>query len=227
EAALARCAVDPGSAPEVTETPRRLTTFFDFKGPQSYVALPTLLALKQDGISLDWRPFVSRPLNAPADEAPGEDRSTKHRRIRGEYHVNDLQRYAPHPLTDLHRETDCRFADMGLLWLQREQGAGRDVIDDYVARVFAHLWREGRGVDSAEAIAALLEAASEPAQAGEELADAWLVYARGEGPAQLESVREEARARSIAAAPTFVLGAEPFQGHAHLPLITARLKAGI
>ena len=223
EAALARCAVDPGSAPEVTETPRRLTTFFDFKSPHCYVALPALLGLAKEGIALDWRPFVSRPLNAPADEAPGEDRGTKHRRIRGEYHVNDLQRYAPHPLTDLHRETDCRFADMGLLWLQRELGADRDVIDGYVERVFAHLWREGGAIDSARAIEPLL-GATEGLGAGIE---AWRAYADGPGHAHLDEARGDAQSRSLAAAPTFLLGPEPFQGHAHLPLIRARLEAGI
>ena len=72
-------------------------------------------------------------------------------------------------------------------------------IDDYVHRVFEHLWREGGDVDSAEVIVPLLEAAGEPAWPGEEFADAWLVYAKGEGPRQLESVHEQARARSIAA----------------------------
>ena len=236
--ALARSAVEPGAAPEVSETPRRLTTFFDFKSPHCYVALPALLALKkEEGIALDWHPFVSRALKEPAPEAPGEDRSTKHRRIRGEYHVNDLQRYAPHPLSDVHRETDCQFADMGLLWLQRELGAGRDVIDDYVERVFVHLWRENGAIDSARAIEPLLlateglEADFERARPDEAWADAgvtaWRTYAEGPGPGHLGEARAEAQSRSIAAAPTFLLGPEPFQGHAHLPLIRARMEAGV
>ena len=248
--ALARSAMDPGAAPEVGETPRRLTTFFDFKSPHCYVALPALLALKkeegggggrrggeEEGIALDWHPFVSRPLKAPAHAAPGEDRSTKHRRIRGEYHVNDLQRYAPHALSDIHRETDCRFADMGLLWLQRELAAGRDVIDDYVERVFVHLWLENGAIDSARAIEPLLLATvglpadferARPGEAwAETCAEVWRAYADGPGPAHLDEARAEAQSRSIAAAPTFLLGPEPFQGHAHLPLIRARLASGI
>jgi 2-hydroxychromene-2-carboxylate isomerase len=215
------------------ETPRRLTTFFDFKSPQSYLALPGLLALEGEGISLDWRPFASKPLKVPAGEAPREDRATRHRRIRGEYHVNDLQRYAPHRLTDIHRETDCRFADMGLLWLQRELGARPDVIDDYVQRLFVHLWREGGSIDSARAIEPLLlatrglQADFDPARPDEALVDAWREYAGGPGPLHLDETRAAARSRSIGMAPTFLLGAEPFQGHAHLPLITARLEAGI
>ena len=78
-AALARSAAAPGAAsgeapgaaPGTTETPRRLTTFFDFKSPQSYVALRAVLDLKDEGIAIDWRPFASRPLNVPARTIDG------------------------------------------------------------------------------------------------------------------------------------------------------------
>ena len=72
-------------------------------------------------------------------EVANEDRSTKHYRIRAEYHANDIKRYASHDLTNIYRETDCQFADMGLLWLQHEVRASNDAIDDYVQQVFVHL----------------------------------------------------------------------------------------
>jgi 2-hydroxychromene-2-carboxylate isomerase len=245
DAALAQCAAEPRTAPELTGTPRRLTTFFDFKSPQSYLALPAILALKSEGIAIDWRPFVSKPLKVPAPESADEDRSTKHRRIRGEYHADNIQRYAPHPLTDIYRETDCRFADMGLLWLQDELQPGRDVVDnvdavnvvdavdDYVQRVFVHLWRDAGAIDSAQAIEPLLlavdglQAGFDRTGQGAALVEGWRKYARGRGLEHLDAARAAAQSRSPGMAPTFFLGSEPFQGHAQLPLIAARLKAGI
>jgi len=252
-AALALCAAEPRTAPELTGTPRRLTTYFDFKSPQSYLALPAILALKREGVAIDWRPFDSRPLKVPASAAADEDRGTKHRRIRGEYHATTIQRYAPHPLTDIYRDTDCRFADMGLLWLQNELRRERDMLDAYIQRVFVHLWRDGGAVDSAQAIEPLLleaeglsarSADAHPApdsarSAGADTTDTrptdtdpisleeWRRYARGRGLEQLEAARARARSDSIGPAPTFLLGSEPFQGQAQLPLIAARLKTGI
>jgi len=146
--ALAKCAAEPRMAPELLVTPPQLTTFFDFKSPQSYLALQGILALKGEGISVNWRPFVSKPLKVPEEEVTYEDRSTQHRRIRGEYHANDIKRYASHDLTNIYRETDCQFADMGLLWLQREVRASNDAIDDYVQQVFIRLWQEEGEIDS-------------------------------------------------------------------------------
>ena len=233
DAALVKSALDPRAEPDLKETPLQLTIFFDFKSPQSYLALQAILALKGEGISVYWRPFVSKPLKVPADEAAREDRSTKHRRIRSEYHANDIQRYTPHVLTDIYRETDCQFADMGLLWLQLEKWSSRDVIDDYVQRVFVHLWRDGGAIDSAQDIVPLLLAINglqaNFGKAGKDLAliDGWEKYTRNQGLKHLDAARAAAQSQSINMAPTFLLGSEPFQGHAHLPLITARLKAGI
>ena len=233
DTALAKCALEPRSAPELMIIPRQLTTFFDFKSPQSYLALQAILQLKGERISVYWRPFVSKPLKVPADEVAYEDRSTKHRRIRGEYNANDIQRYAPHVLTDIYRETDCQFADMGLLWLQLEQRASSDAIDDYVQRVFVHLWRDNGTIDSAQDIEPLLLAINGLQanfdKAGQDLAliDGWQKYSRSRGLEHLDAARAAAQSQSISMAPTFVLGSEPFQGRAQLPLITARIKAGI
>ena len=233
DAALIKCAVEPRSAPELMMTPRQLTTFFNFKSPQSYLALQAILALKKEGISVYWRPFVSQPLKPPADEVAYEDRSIQHRRIRGEYQAYDIQRYAPHDLMDIYRKTDCKFADMGLLWLQRELRTSSDTIDDYVQRVFVHLWREGGAIDSAQDIEPLLLAIegmqgnSYKASQNLSLINGWQKYTRGQGLEHLEEARAAAKSQSISMAPTFLLGSEPFQGRSQLTLITARLKAGI
>ena len=231
--ALAKCAAEPRLAPELLVTPPQLTTFFDFKSPQSYLALQSILALKGEGISVDWRPFVSKPLKVPAEEVANEDRSTKHYRIRGEYHANDIKRYASHDLTNIYRETDCQFADMGLLWLQREVRASNDAIDDYVQQVFIRLWQEEGEIDSPQDIEPLFLATKlmqdefDKAIQDGRFIDGWQKYVGGKGIEHLDGAREAAQSQSISTAPTFLLGSEPFQGHSQLPLIKARLKAGI
>jgi 2-hydroxychromene-2-carboxylate isomerase len=57
--------------------------------------------------------------------------------------------------------------------------------------------------------------------------DGWQKYVGGKGIEHLDGAREAAQSQSISTAPTFLLGSEPFQGHSQLPLIKARLKAGI
>ncbi len=231
--ALAKCAAEPRMAPELLVTPPQLTTFFDFKSPQSYLALQGILALKGEGISVNWRPFVSKPLKVPEEEVTYEDRSTQHRRIRGEYHANDIKRYASHDLTNIYRETDCQFADMGLLWLQREMRASNDAIDDYVQQVFIRLWQEEGEIDSPQDIEPLFLATKlmqdefDKAIQDGRFIDGWQKYVGGKGIEHLDGAREAAQSQSISTAPTFLLGSEPFQGHSQLPLIKARLKAGI
>ena len=55
----------------------------------------------------------------------------------------------------------------------------------------------------------------------------WQKYVEGKGLEHLDRAREAALSQLISAAPTFLIGSELFRGHAQLPLITARLKAGI
>ena len=122
---------------------------------------------------------------------------------------------------------------MGLRWLQLEQRTSTDTIDDYVQRVFVHLWRDSGTIDSAQDIEPLLLAINGLQanfdKAGQDLAliDGWQKYSRSQGIEHLDAARAAAQSQSISMAPTFVLGSEPFQGRAQLPLITARLKAGI
>ena len=169
----------------------------------------------------------------PSEEVADEDRSTKHYRIRGEYHANNIKRYASHNLANIYRETDCQFADMGLLWLQHEMQASNDVIDDYVQQVFVHLWQDEGKIDLPQDIEPLYLATrliqnefSKSIQDGTFI-NGWQKYVAGKGLEHLAKAREVALSQSISTAPTFLIGSEPFRGQAQLPLIKARLKAGI
>ena len=233
EEILVKCASEPRSAPELVMSPQQLTTYFDFKSPQSYLSLQSIFELKEQGILINWQPFVSKPLRVPTTEVDDEDRSAKHYRLRGEYIANDLNRYAPHELIDIYKEIDCQFADMGLMWLQVELQVNSDTIDNYVLSVFNYLWRDGGKIDSSKDIEQLLVSMkhiqSEVNKVSECLSirDAWQRYIKASGVEHLEASRLRAKTASISAAPTFLIGSEPFQGRAQLPLITARLMAGI
>ena len=233
EEILVKCASEPRSAPELVMSPQQLTTYFDFKSPQSYLSLQSIFELKEQGILINWQPFVSKPLRVPTTEVDDEDRSTKHYRLRGEYIANDLNRYAPHELIDIYKEIDCQFADMGLMWLQVELQVNSDTIDNYVLSVFNYLWRDGGKIDSSKDIEQLLvsmkhiQSEVNKVSEGLSIRDAWQGYIKTRGLEHLEASRLRAQTASISAAPTFLIGSEPFQGRAQLPLITARLMAGI
>ena len=150
-----------------------LTVYFDFKSPNSYLALAGLLAAKNEGIKLQWHPFDHKPLKKPAQQNSEEDRSTRHRRIRGEYLATELQRYAPHPLRDPYLATNCDIANMGVLWLQEHAPT---LVDNYVESVFLALWRDHADVELPQVIAGLLNTVMGKIAFD---AGAWDVYVRG------------------------------------------------
>ena len=213
--ALQKCATQPGVAQN-----QQLAVYFDFKSPNSYLALAGLLALKEDGVSLQWHPFDHKPLKRPASPAEAEDRSTMHRRIRGEYVAADIERYAPHNLGDIYRTTDCSLANMGLLWLKTQSS---DRLDAYVEGVFKALWLENLDITKELVIGELLARVVGP----DFDANAWNIFLQGAGETALAAAKAHAAEAGASYAPTMKLGDEPFQGRAQLPLIRARLLAGI
>jgi 2-hydroxychromene-2-carboxylate isomerase len=110
---------------------------------------------------------------------------------------------------------------MGLLWLQ-EHAPTR--VDDYVERVFLALWRDEIDIQSPEVIADLLDAVMGETAFDTGARDA---YVQGAGLQALAQAYDRAREQGVSYAPTFYLGSEPFQGRAQLPLILARLRAGV
>ena len=213
--ALEKSATQPG----VGES-RELPIYFDFKSPNSYLALNGLLALKDDGIRLRWHPIDHKPLKLPAAQAANEDRSTMHRRVRGEYMAADIARYAPHPLADIYQTTDCSYANMGLLWLAEE---APDRVDDYVKTIFAALWRDHADITDLNFITSALARVMGPDVDDQQ----WQAFVQGRGQAALAEAYGDGVEAGAFYAPTMKLGDEPFQGRAQLPLIRARLLAGI
>ena len=227
EEVLSKSAFEPRSAPELKTSPKRLIAYFDFNSLHSYLALDSILSLKAEGISINWRPVSTMSLKEPQEETKDEDRSTKHRRLRAEYQVNDIHRYAPHDLTEIHRKTDCQIANLGFLWLQQELKMDSNVIDEYVESVFYHHWRDNGSIATIQDIESILLGIIKINSLDQELKwqDAWKEYCQSSGLEHLEIA--QTKTKGINTTPTFLIGSEPFKGRAHLPLILARLKAGI
>ena len=227
EEVLSKSAFEPRSAPELKTSPKRLIAYFDFNSLHSYLALHSILSLKAEGISINWRPVSTMSLKEPLEETKDEDRSTKHRRLRAEYQVNDIHRYAPHDLTEIHRKTDCQIANLGFLWLQQELKMDSNVIDEYVESVFYHHWRDNGSITTIQDIESILLGIIKINSLDQELKwqDAWKEYCQSSGLEHLEIA--QTKTKGINTTPTFLIGSEPFKGRAHLPLILARLKAGI
>lgn len=217
---LAKSATDQLAETSLPSDTPKLTTFFDFNSPHSYLALEPIKAAKKEGISINWKPFSSKSLNAPDKELPEEDRGTIHRRIRSEYVANDIQRYAPHDLKDIYRQVDCQLADMGLLWLQKKLKVDTGVVDSYVTMVFHHLWKVSGSVSTVSDIEKII------IELGLSI-EGWNEYSEGLGLEHLNEVRGQIDPKTINVTPVFFIGTEPFQGHSQLPLLIARLKSGI
>jgi 2-hydroxychromene-2-carboxylate isomerase len=100
--------------------------------------------------------------------------------------------------------------------------------------VFLALWRDEIDIQSPEVIADLLDAVM-----GETAFDTGAfdtgafdtgardAFVQGTGLQALAQAYDRAREQGVSYAPTFYLGSEPFQGRAQLPLILARLRAGV
>tara|TARA_Y100000590_G_scaffold136257_1_gene155990 strand:- start:4412 stop:5827 length:1416 start_codon:yes stop_codon:yes gene_type:complete len=220
EQVLSKSATDQLEETRLRSGTPELITFFDFNSAHSYVALESIKAVKKEGISINWKPFSSKLLKAPDKESSKEDRGTKHRRIRGEYIANDIQRYAPHHLRDIYIERDCKFADMGLLWLQKKFKAGSDSVDSYVTRVFHHIWKDSGSIATSNDIEEII------IEQGLSI-EGWKEYSEGLGLQHLEEVRNDIDSKAVNVTPVFYIGTEPFQGHSQLPLVITRLKLGI
>ena len=154
--------------------------------------------------------------NTPGPANTGNDRGSRHRRIRAEYIDRDVLRYGADrglELRGLHRETDSTVAAVGLLWAKRQ---GLSLARGYVERVFERYWREALNLEDERAIAALL--AEIGAAAGFE------AFVKGEGRAELARLQWELREMGVFEVPSYIVNGEVYLGRQHLPLIRAMLS---
>ena len=127
--------------------------------------------------------------------------------MRADYLANELRRYAESrgiSLGEVHREVDTTAASLGLLWLRRSSPAA----GEYVAMVFDRIWRDHAEAD--------LDFVKRSLGAGSNGFDA---YAAGDGPRDLEAIREELSALGVWNVPAYLVADELFIGRQHLPMV--------
>ncbi|HXW83251.1 MAG TPA: DsbA family protein [Candidatus Binataceae bacterium] len=195
-----------------------LTVAIDFNSPQSYLAIaPTCALSDQLGIEIDWQPMITTRFEPPPGS--GNDRGTRHRRIRAAYLERDVARYAAARgvvIGGLDRHKDSTHSALGLLWVKRQDP---DQARTYVERVFE---REGRGelnIGSEPAVRALLGELGIQTSGFES-------YAKGEGREQLAQVQADLQTRGAYESPAYLVNDDVYLGRQHLPMVRALLSTG-
>ena len=215
----------PGTAPDITyaepSTTRatdrsKLSVTIDFKSPQAYLAIaPTLAMADELGIEVDWLPMVTGQAPSPPI---GNDRGSRHRRIRAEYLERDVARYAAArglEIRGFDRHRDSTLAAIGLLWMKRQSPS---LVRPYIDRVFDRYGRQVLDIADESAIRALLAELGAPVAGFE-------AFAEDEGRAALARIQSELRDAGVFEVPTYLLNGEIYLGRQHLPRIRSLLSA--
>ena len=187
----------------------RVRVVIDFASPASWLAVDPTRALESSlAETFVWLPLRAATIPKPPPAGSSDDRTTRHRRFRAEYVVQDLRRYAQArglELGDVDREVDTTEASMGLLWLNRSPPSRAG---SFVSSVFGRVWQ-----DHAAAGRDFVEDALGEAAGG------YRLYAATEGPREVAAAREELIARSVWSTPAYLLEEDLFIGRQHLPMV--------
>ncbi len=196
----------------------RLSVAIDFKSPGAYLALrPTCALADELGIDIDWQPLVIRQSTEEAPSA-GNDRGSRHRRIRADYLERDVARYAADRglvIRGFDRRRDSTLAAIGLLWVKRHAPS---LTRAYMERVFERYGREALDIEDENAMRALLAEIGAPVSAFE-------AFVKGEGRAELARIQSELRDAGVFEVPSYLVKGEVYLGRQHLPLIRSMLSS--
>ena len=190
-----------------------LSLAIDFKSPQAYLALgPTCALADELGLDIDWQPLIIGKATTMDSATPGNDRGTRHRRIRNEYFRDDVARYAADrglAIARFEQHRDSTLAAIGLLWAKRQ---GPMLARAYVERVFAGYANGSLNIEDLKAVRSLLVDIGAQIQGFEAFAD-------GEGRAELARLQSELNDTGVFDVPMYILNGERYLGRQHLPLI--------
>jgi len=186
--------------------------YIDFKSPSAYLAMkPTLALIERLNLNVQWLPFITAQSPIPA-EKPEETRGESHRRVRAIARRDTHLRYAavqniPMNFRETPGETDLA---LGALLFAHPSPL------PFIQRAFASYWDEGRDLNDAEAITALLEDTGY--DAGKFGADKYI--------AKIETVQQEAEERGVVDTVAYLISDQIFIGREHLPWIEELLTSG-
>jgi 2-hydroxychromene-2-carboxylate isomerase len=208
----------PSVAPASTDVAakRTLAIAIDFKSPYAYLAVAPSCAMASElGITIDWLPMIISPSERPPS---GNDRSSRHRRYRGEYIERDLRRYAADrglAMNALGRRGDSSLAALGLLWAQHQ---GPSQTQAYVKQVFERYWRDAIDLADERFIETSLAETGTPVSR-------FASFAQDKGREELTRIQSQLREMGAFDVPTYVLDNDIFMGRQHLPLLRTRQDA--
>ena len=181
-----------------------LAVVLDIKDPHSYLAKdPTYALADEMGIDVDWLPFVSRPLRRHS--ARGEDRGSRHRRLRSVYIERSIRRYAAVrgiTMRNIYRAPDSSLACMGMLAAKAHSEAA---LRKYLDLAFRQYWEGDLDIEDPDTVSRLLSDAG--------VVDFDLDSAR------LTALQNTLDLAGVLETPAYLIDGEVFLGRAHLPMI--------
>jgi len=185
----------------------------DFRHPKAYLATQPTQALEDLlNVRFDWRPLTVRMPQPPSAAHAGDDRGTRHRRMRAHYNERDIRRYADRAglqLGDLYRAPDASVANIALLWCRLH---GDAVTRRYIDAAFQSYWDEQLELSEPETIQALLVQVDAPISG-------WPAYLEGPGRAALDLTQQELTQAGVFDVPGYLIEGDVFLGRQHLPML--------
>jgi 2-hydroxychromene-2-carboxylate isomerase len=198
----------------------KLTVCIDVASLPSYVALPSILAMRDEfRLEIEWQPLTGG-LSRLSARRPDEDSDdplaqykARRQKARDTWAARELQWECDRLgiTTELGgRRIDSSIGALGTLYVAQ---SGGDVAA-YLERAFAHVFRDGASLEESDVHALIGD-------------DGFHSFASGDGNAQLDALQAELLEGGIYASPAFVLEGEIFQGRQHFPLIRWQLSGRI
>jgi 2-hydroxychromene-2-carboxylate isomerase len=196
---------------------RTITVYSDYKSPYAYLAKDLAYDLEREtDATLEWRPYtldIPAYLGSARVEAGGkvvEDSRNAHQWRRVKYSYMDCRREANRrglTIRGPRKIFDSSLANTGMLYAQRH-----GVFRAYHDRVFERFWKRELDIESADALAAVLEECGAPTKD-------FAAFLAGEGRRELERIHQEAEAAGVFGVPSYLLGGDLYWGREHLPRI--------
>lgn len=198
---------------------RKLVEFyFDFGSPYAYLAyqeLPRVAA--RTGATIAWRPMLlGGVFKATGNHSPMEIPA------KSQWSNGDLQRWARRygaPFRhNPHFPVNTLALMRGAVGYQRRARDGDDSeFQRYVAAIYRAMWEDGKNLNDPNEIGKVLVAA------GFDPRDALAMLDDPEVKADLKRVTEEAVARGVFGAPSFIVDGELFWGNDRLLFVEEKL----
>jgi 2-hydroxychromene-2-carboxylate isomerase len=201
-----------------------LKVYSDYKSPYAYLAKDLVYALEQEtGARVEWLPYtldIPAYLGSASVDAAGkvsEESRNAHQWRRVKYSYMDCRREANRrglTIRGPKKIFDSSLANIGMRFAKQH-----GVFRGYHDRVFELFWRRALDLESADALAEVLQHCGAPSRE-------FIAFLEGAGRQALEDIRREAEAAGVFGVPSFLFAdADLYWGREHLARVRERLLA--